>query len=106
MMKKLIEAVSRLAHNEYELASKQHGAKFHSMHEAYAIIKEEVEEAQEELISVNSRLFDFWSKNCRRDSTEIADDTLIALKSYAINAASECIQIAAMAHKALQGVEE
>lgn len=106
MMKKLIESVDLLVNEEYDRASKDHGARFHSQHEAYAVIKEEVEEAQEELIKVDSRLFDFWSKNCRRDSTEIADDTLIALKSYAINAASECIQIAAMAHKALQGVEE
>lgn len=106
MMAKLIAAVEQLVNDEYAHASKDHGERFHSQHEAYAIIKEEVEEAKESLIKSENTLCNIWSCNCRRDSDDMYDYRLRSLKRFAVDAAAECIQVAAMAHKAQQGVKK
>ena len=102
MMTKLKEAVKALIAQELSMASKDYGDRFHSAHEAYAVILEEYEEAKEELNNIEYALADFWG--CVR-FPDYSDDHeqnahLSDLERTAINAACECIQIAAMARKA------
>lgn len=104
MMKKLKEQVTKLVDFEIEMANKEHGDRFNSAHEAYAVMKEEYEEAKEALedagISLNRS---FWI-SCRRDGINCARYAKF-LESEAINAACECIQVAAMAQKFINGEE-
>ena len=86
--------------------AKEYGEKFHSSHEAYSVIKEELCEAKEEIDILEDKLdMEFW-RGVRCDSDIICRYNAKIIKEKAINAASECIQIAAMAEKTLRGYEE
>lgn len=104
MMKKLIESVDLIVNEEYDRASKDHGERFHSQHEAYAVIKEEMEEAQEEIEIVDDKLGEFWEA-AKRDFLYGCNLNAGIIYKRAMNGACEMIQVAAMAKKALQGYE-
>lgn len=103
MMTKLVEKVTNLVKEEYELASAIHGAKHNSPHEAVAVIYEEIEESAVENQNVQKMFSDFWDGVKLNASGEIQKEVLGNLRSSAILAACEMIQVAAMAHKAMQG---
>jgi rRNA-processing protein FCF1 len=69
---------------------------FNSNHEGCAVIKEEVEEAEECIYNVNVALKEVWNNT---KSNCVIDYDIEALKSEAINGAIELIQVAAMAQK-------
>jgi hypothetical protein len=102
MMTKLKESVKELVAQELSMASKDYGDRFHSAHEAYAVILEEYEEAKEELSNIEYALANFWGCVRFPDYSEDSEPNahLSDLERTAINAACECIQIAAMARKA------
>ena len=95
-----IEAVPKFAGiaflivKELEEANEKHPA-FHSPHEGYAVILEEVEEAEEALGEVKRWTEYLWG-NVRKDMTP---DGLDELYTEAMNLATEAIQVAAMALK-------
>lgn len=99
MMKKLLNEVDRLVEMEYALASEQHGARFHSAHEAYAVMKEEADEAQDEIEIAVNRLGEFW-RATKRDFEYGCDCNAKIIEKKAKLAAAEMIQLAAMAYKA------
>lgn len=103
MMTKLVEKVKNLVKEEYELASAIHGAKHNSPHEAVAVICEEIEESVVENQNVQKMFSDFWDGVKLNASDEIQKEILGNLRSSAILAACEMIQVAAMAHKAMHG---
>jgi len=70
--------------------------KFRSTHEGYAIIKEEVEEAADEMESIDSWLEQGWRYI---KANQNAIDEIVAMKQHAINLAAESIQVAAMCQK-------
>ena len=72
---------------------------FHSFHEGYAVIKEEVEEAREAMNMVERSLELVWG-HTRYDSIK-AFEHASQLEQHAIHLAAEAIQAAAMAHKFL-----
>lgn len=103
MMTKLKEAVEKMVQSELDLASKQHGEHFHSAHEAYAVIREEQDEASQEFQDLRDFLWKFWGEvKANRDGKSELHD----IEELAINAACECIQVAAMAEKALRWYEK
>ena len=81
----------------------QHYPLFASNHEAYAVILEEWQEANEDLQATKERLDETWQK-IRKD--EYVDLDFIAMKSRALNAAYEAIQLAAMCQKAIDSERE
>ena len=97
-MKELTNSVKLLVENELIDANKKFSM-FNSTHEGYAIIKEEIEEAEQELIDVNAILKRVWYF-VKRD--ENVNKDMFLLKEYAIKLASESIQVAAMAQKFLE----
>ena len=103
MMTKLKEQVTRLVDFELEMANKEHGERFNSAHEAYAVMKEEYEESKEALIDVSTLLNECFWTSCRynENCVDIAED----IRNEAIKAACECIQVAAMAQKYINGEE-
>lgn len=98
-MKELKEAVKGLVRKEYERAAERFGESFNSPHEAYAVILEEAQEAGLELMDLKYAIDLFW-ESVKKDDTEFQKEALKDIEKYALNAACECIQIAAMAYKA------
>ena len=104
-MKDLLNEVNALTLKEYERAAKVNGDTFNSPHETYAVILEEFEEATENLEEFDDAFKAYWSCVKKNDRTS-QKDQLIYMHHYAISAAAEMIQVAAMCHKALKGFEK
>ena len=72
---------------------------FHSQHEAYALIKQEVEGLKEYTDLKNNRMIYLWAKMRFNNSDE---ELVSRIYDDAINAACEAIQVAAMCKKFLE----
>lgn len=104
-MKELVDSVIRLVSEEYGRAAEEHGIAAHSPHEGYALIKEEVEEAQAEMETLNQRLDHLWT-SVKGDEDQYGPHYLAHIKKAAVLGACELIQVAAMAEKALMGYKK
>jgi len=78
---------------------------FASRHEGYAVLKEEIEEADEEIETIKLVICDLWFDVCHeKDKSrtwDVPPDKSIpnCIESRAINAIKELIQVAAMCRK-------
>jgi len=97
-MDELLAGIEALVKEERESASRSYGDKFHSLHEAYAVILEEVEEAEEQREALRNVLHCLWAA-IKANRTDNADKTCESIKSFSMHAAAEWIQVAAMAEK-------
>lgn len=98
MIEKLINDELRAANKKFPL--------FSSWHEAYAVILEEVEEAQAEVAGVQEVTVNFlWPvvKNKIPDPCTLSMYTGL-LRGYAVKAIEELIQVAAMCDKAVMSL--
>lgn len=94
-MKELIKSIEPLVQEELNRANAKF-PQFASPHEGWAVIKEEVEEAENELENVKWELEDAW----KRIKDELEPIRRIKLvREFAICLAAEAIQVAAMAQK-------
>lgn len=95
--------VETLICGELRTAKEQHGEKFNSLHEAYAVALEELEEASVDFENVKTAFSYFWE-----DITANDDPTndLIDAKHYAVEAIKELAQFAAMIDKTLETLEK
>lgn len=96
--KKTMNGVTMLVQNEYDMAAEEHGPVFHSNHEAFSVIIEEVAESREELAKIVDSMGDLWSA-VRND--EVCSWVLSDIENHAMMLACEAIQVAAMARKAM-----
>lgn len=103
-MKELIKGVSKLTEEEAKMSMIKFPL-FSSTHEGYAVIKEEVEEAGEELETIIFNLDNMW-RNVRANDKEITMKYARYLRTTAINLAAESIQVAAMAQKFIDSFKE
>lgn len=71
---------------------------FHSLHEGYAVLREEVEEASEALNLVKVSLDATWL-GCRNSNPRWVAITVPDIEREALQLASEALQTAAMARK-------
>lgn len=99
-MDKLIEDVKQLVDEEYNRAAIKFGATNNSDHESYAVLLEELEEADAELFQVQNQLDKFWLLTKANDSDISKYSRLLEMERRAVLAACEMIQVAAMAKKA------
>ena len=99
-MDKLIEDVRGLVDQEYSRAAAKFGATNNSDHESYAVLLEELEEAQAEVADVHFQLQHFWELTKANDSDLCKYSRLLELERRALLAACELIQVTAMAKKA------
>lgn len=92
--------IEALVSEELDRIVKEHGL-FASDHEAYAVIKEEIEEAQEEQISVAAGLAKYWQR-IRSDDTDNTD-VMDSVERHGIELIKEAVQVVACARKWKQG---
>lgn len=90
--------IRALVDKELAAANKQF-PQFHSAHEGYAVIKEEVDELKEATDKVIGRMVSLWSRVKYGNDPE---RLLQMISEDAINAACEAIQVAAMCKKFLE----
>ena len=83
---------------ELEAARKEH-EEFHSLHEAYAVTLEEVEEAEKEMREIERTIMDVWTAT-KEDDTTSASMMFNMIEKSAVALAAEAVQVAAMARKA------
>ena len=103
-MKELLKEVELSVKSELERANKVHPL-FNSPHEAYAVIKEEAEEAEYECALIKDALSQFWSYvKCDGGAPDMLD-CLDQTKEKAMNLAAEAIQVTAMAQKAIDSMQ-
>lgn len=96
-MNAVIDKLPALVDEELAAANAEH-EQFHSLHEGWAVLKEEIEEAHAELINVECYLGQLWEQ-VKRDDAEAAKGYVNAIEWRAICLAAEAIQVAAMARK-------
>ncbi|MBO7712218.1 MAG: hypothetical protein J6S85_01785 [Methanobrevibacter sp.] len=96
--KKAIEAVENAVFYEHQNIVKKYGAIYHSEHEGYAVLLEEVEEADDALDLLKTKLQDMWNyiKINMNDRT-----TVYQAQQAAIGLAEEAIQCAAVCERFL-----
>lgn len=95
--------VETLICGELRTAKEQYGENFNSLHEAYAVALEELEEAGVAFENTKTNFIYFWG-----DVTANDDPTndLIDAKHYAVEAIKELAQFAAMIDKTLETLEK
>lgn len=96
--KKTMEGVKYLVQNELDMACEDNGDSFHSDHESFSVILEEVAEAKEELQIIVDCMNGLW-RSVRQDNK--SGEILTDIERHAKRLACEAIQIAAMARKAM-----
>lgn len=72
---------------------------FHSLHEGYSVMLEEIEECRDELQIIQSLNSDLWQA-VKDDNAAGAKMEMDEIEEAAVRLASEAIQVAAMARKA------
>lgn len=84
--------------NELQNARVTYGNNYNSLHEGYAVLKEEIEEAQEELNRALETLGELWTDTKAQSEKDVKSDaSSIAFDAYYL--ALEACQIAAVCKK-------
>jgi hypothetical protein len=103
MMNHLLPGVDALVELEHKTIVDKYGEGYHSDHEGYAVLQEEIEEAQERLDIVKTWHERMWA--CIREDGEVTEDKLERVEYNAKQLAAEAVQIAAVARR-WRGVAE
>ena len=90
--------VNDLIQAEYKNACEKFGEKFNSLHEGYAVLLEEVEEANEDMTRIKYSLEDFW-KWIKQDTKIYPKDIDIVIEEYLKYCISELAQVGAVLMK-------
>jgi hypothetical protein len=90
----------------YELAQAvlEHGDKFNSMHEGWAILKEEIEEVEDNFNRIKEYL-DFLWKLVKRDSDSMKE-FVSHIQDFTLDSMKELAQVWSVCEKMKKGVEE
>ena len=102
-MNKALDRLPLLVREELQAANAEHEP-FHSAHEGYAVLLEEVEEARDELIEAEFDLQQAW-KGVRCDDLPGMRVWVSKAERAATRLAAEAIQAAAVARKLLTWLE-
>lgn len=97
--------IEALIAEELARANTIHRDHFVSMHEGESVIREEIEEAEEELNYIRMLYKALWNQIKKRDDRE-AIDTAKTMKIYVMSAINELTQVAAMCDKFAESFKE
>lgn len=101
MINEIRVKVNELVHEELERSYKKEDV-FHSPHEAYAVLLEEIEEASDELDWIEDHIERCWD-GVKNNSTVHLECSI--MHGAAIRGACELIQVAAMCKKWMESEE-
>lgn len=90
--------VEALVRKELASANRQFPL-FNSVHEAYAIMKEEAEETQDAIANTEKALDKFWVGVKENLSQEWMESSIADIRKNALQTAIEALQVAAMCDK-------
>lgn len=96
---KIKNELRQLVLAEITRANMLHRPHFVTQHEAESVLREELEEAEEQVNFVRDRYNRVWAGVKNRLDNEYQDARLQEVVIYAVNAAYELLQVAAVAHK-------
>lgn len=96
------ESINQAAVYELQNIVKNYGATYASEHEAYAILKEEVEEVSEAFTGLTTMLETIWK---RVRNNELGTDIVEVCKDCAIDVAQEAVQCAAVCERFLETIK-
>lgn len=102
-MNKVKDKLPALVEEELAAAMEEHGS-FASAHEGYAVLLEEVEEAEAELLALRALVADLW-QGVKRDNAEGIWGAAEWIAQYAVNLAAEAVQVSAMAWKIMGSLD-
>ena len=109
MMDELLKELTPVVAAETQRASAQYGDRYASAHEAESVLREEVNELAQDAIfcyhDMEQITANLHFKNDLNVDTE-SDTKIYELKGWALNAAAEAIQVAAVCEKIARGVEK
>jgi len=98
-MDKLLESIKALENAELIRAAKKHGTAFNSTHEAAAVLREEFEEAADEVNVFIDHYSAYWT-GVKTDDTVLMKRSAMYMQLHAEQCAAEWVQVAAMCAKA------
>lgn len=104
MSTKIRPAVEKLAEMEKRDANRKFPL-FHSLHEGYAVLLEEVEEARESLNLAEGSLSTLWA-HIRDNNAGCALEFAGRIREHALDLATEAVQAAAMAQKFIDSAKK
>lgn len=90
--------LEKLVEQVMQAADEKHGPRLRSAHEGYAILKEEVEELEEEVQSMRYHLNQAWT-GVRLDAPDQLRFSTVHLRDRALRAAEEALQVAGVCSK-------
>lgn len=105
MMDHILPGVYALQLQELENIREKHGAAYHSLHEGFAVLMEEVDEVKEDLDSLELNVQRLWHIT-RMDVKHLVYGCASQIAHQAAHAAAEAIQVAAVARKIADAFEE
>ena len=97
-MDHLLPGVEALVELEHKTIVDKYGKGYHSDHEGYAVMLEEVEEATEALREVQQHLACAW-QDVREDARKLLGSEILRVEHHAKDLAAEAVQIAAVARR-------
>lgn len=98
--------VETLICGELRTAKEQHCETFNSLHEAYAVALEELEEASEKVDMAKYRYEDFWNRIKWNEEKKRIVEPLNETRNYIVEAIKELAQFAAVIDKTLETLDK
>lgn len=94
--------VNTAIHVETEEAVAKWGKTYSSLHEGYAVLKEEVDEVRDENIHIKNGLYSMWDSVKTND---VKKEDVEKIREHAEKLALEAVQVAAVCNKILNGLQ-
>lgn len=93
-----LEYIKKAEKAETSSAVKNYGAEYHSNHESYAVLKEEIDEVRDEEIKMKNEFFRTWD-SIRTDNDFRFKRQVGNIKEHAEKLALEAVQVVAVCNK-------
>lgn len=95
---KATDRINKVVLDEFRKITKEHGMEYHSTHEGYGVLLEEVQECSEEVQRMGVQLEALWIM-IRSDDNVRLYDQLEIIRQFALRCAEEAVQVAAVCEK-------